>query len=141
MRVTCPACAATYDVPDRMIGAGRRLRCAKCGQEWRVAPEAPAAGPARQPAAPSPPPAGAAAPRDMPPPTPARRRPPQVIEPPLPRPDDAPSPRRDRLLWLAWALTGLALLALAVALYLFRAEIVAAWPPAERLYLALGLEV
>ncbi len=35
MLITCPNCAAGYDVPDHLLaGAVRRLRCARCAVEW-----------------------------------------------------------------------------------------------------------
>jgi hypothetical protein len=61
-----------------------------------------------------------------------------VIDPPLPQLGDAP-PRSGRGLALAWAATAVAVLALVGVLALFREEITSAWPPAARLYLALGL--
>lgn len=142
MRIACPACGATYEVPDRLIGAGRRLRCAKCGHEWLVRPperqESARPAPPAPPVPPAPPPGPA---RDLPPPAPVPRRPPQMIEPPLPQFGDA-VPRQPRRigLWLAWILSILVLLLLAAAVLRFRAEIVGAWPPAERLYAALGLD-
>ena len=37
MRTTCPTCDTGYTVPDERIGAkGRKVRCTKCGDEWRV---------------------------------------------------------------------------------------------------------
>lgn len=37
MRATCPTCETAYTVPDERIGAkGRKVRCTKCGDEWRV---------------------------------------------------------------------------------------------------------
>ncbi len=156
MRITCPACAATYEVPDRLIGPeGRRLRCARCGEQWTAerpeagaadaqAPEpraaavqAPETAPPPPPPmeAPPPPPRRAPAPR----PGPASRRPPQLIDPPLPPIGDAPRRGGGPALWLAWAATVLAVLGFAAAVVTFRQEIVAAWPPAARLYLALGL--
>jgi predicted Zn finger-like uncharacterized protein len=49
MRVTCPRCSTEYDVPDDALAAGsRRLRCDRCGHQWRqevtdVAPPEPVA--------------------------------------------------------------------------------------------------
>nr|WP_321983692.1 zinc-ribbon domain-containing protein [uncultured Lichenicoccus sp.] len=34
IRITCPDCAATYDVPETHARAGRRVRCAGCGTQW-----------------------------------------------------------------------------------------------------------
>jgi predicted Zn finger-like uncharacterized protein len=125
MLVLCPACAAQYDVPDRLIGTGRRLRCARCDHDWMV----------RSPA---------------PPPPPVFTAPP-VAAPPLAAPVPAqaaplapwPRLRAGRAvsglgLWLAWAASvGAVLLALA-GLWLFQAELSVAWPPLQRLYGVLG---
>jgi predicted Zn finger-like uncharacterized protein len=43
MRIACPHCHATYDVPDALLaGGGKQVRCARCGKEW-----SPAAGDTR----------------------------------------------------------------------------------------------
>lgn len=35
MRVLCPSCAAVYEVPEPLLGAGSRtLRCGRCGTDW-----------------------------------------------------------------------------------------------------------
>mgnify|MGYP001765697196 CR=1 FL=1 len=37
MRTTCPTCDTAYAIPDERIGAkGRKVRCTRCGEEWRV---------------------------------------------------------------------------------------------------------
>ena len=156
MRIICPACAAAYEVPDRLIGTGRSLRCRSCGYAWRVEPDTPPPPPAE--AAPPPAesePAPAALPPPPPPPPlpnpppdpqpsatppnlPGPRRAPQLIDPPLPRPEELPRPG-GLALRLAWAASLLAVLGMVVALWLFRAEIVQAWPPAARLYLLFGM--
>lgn len=89
------------------------------------------------PPAAAPPPAPA---RDLPPPNPALRRAPQVIEPPLPHFGDSAPQQRRLALPLAWIASVLALLLLAAAVLVFRAEIASAWPPAVRFYAALGLD-
>ena len=38
MRAVCPSCEAVYEIPDRLIGTGRRLRCTKCSHEWTLLP-------------------------------------------------------------------------------------------------------
>ena len=39
MRIVCPSCQATYDVPDAKLGAApRQVRCAKCSTVWGVDP-------------------------------------------------------------------------------------------------------
>lgn len=46
MQIQCSQCAAKYLVPDHAIGAGgRKVRCAKCGHNWFVAPPAASAAP------------------------------------------------------------------------------------------------
>lgn len=132
MRIACPACDATYEVPDALIGAGRKLRCAKCTREWMAQP--PAATPAVPPPAPAVPPATEAlAPR------PATRRPPQIIDPPLPDPAARRQGRAAALvLAAAWIGSGLLLGGLLAGAWVFRGPIVEAWPPAARAYLLLG---
>jgi predicted Zn finger-like uncharacterized protein len=44
MRLICPHCSTEYDVPDAALAAGgRRLRCDRCGHQWRQ--EGPGAAP------------------------------------------------------------------------------------------------
>ena len=31
----CPACTASYDVPDALLGGGRSVRCVRCLREWQ----------------------------------------------------------------------------------------------------------
>jgi predicted Zn finger-like uncharacterized protein len=39
MLLTCPNCAATYDVPDNAIGPnGRKIRCRACETSWQEPP-------------------------------------------------------------------------------------------------------
>ena len=39
MQLTCPKCAATYDVPDNAIGPnGRKIRCRACDANWHEPP-------------------------------------------------------------------------------------------------------
>ena len=39
MKITCPTCTTSYQVPDDYIGdAGRAVRCANCGETWQVEP-------------------------------------------------------------------------------------------------------
>lgn len=150
MRATCPYCEAVYEIPDRLVGSGRRLRCANCGHEWTLlqAAPAPASTASAPPASPPgsmpvtpPPPAYTYAPTPEPPqaaPPPTRpmlRRPPQVIDPPLPPVDDAAGfrGRADLVLRAAWVGSVLLVLLALGALWAFRHEIAAAWPPAARL--------
>ena len=34
MKIVCPTCEATYEVPESVLAAKRALRCARCGNEW-----------------------------------------------------------------------------------------------------------
>ncbi len=126
MRITCPSCAAEYDV-GAPLAAGRVVRCARCGREW-----APVAAL---------PPAAAAAPRvvEVIPPQPGPRA---FLAPPASaRPSaraHAPAPG-GLALTAAWIGSFALVLALLAAAFTFRAPIMAAWPPSTRVYAALGL--
>lgn len=125
MRIACPACAAEYEVADRLIGAGRRLQCARCGHGWHLA--APTPDPSPAPAA--------APPEAVPGPAPPRRPPAAAPRlPPLVA--GAPPPR---VLWLAWLGSVLAVAGVLAGLLLFRPAVTAAWPPMARLYHWIGL--
>ena len=144
MRIVCPSCQATYEVPDSLLAGGKTVRCARCGTEWAPLAEAAASSPAPPPPAPPEPPP-AAAPEDH-----AR------VEPRLSgyRPrnidsaDDSRLPPRDDEIELAprrggallgW-LISLAILALLIwAAFAFRSQVMGAWPPSARLYAVLGL--
>ena len=40
MKITCPNCTTSYQVPDDYIGTeGRSVRCANCGDTWHAVPE------------------------------------------------------------------------------------------------------
>ncbi len=47
LRITCPDCAATYDVPASHARAGRQVRCVACATQWLAfdEPDAGAAAP------------------------------------------------------------------------------------------------
>ncbi len=131
MLIPCPACAAEYEVPDHLIGAGRRLRCARCEHEWLVRPPADAAAPDTAPPAPAPAPVVA---KPAAPPATA----PVPLAPPLPA---APPPAwkallagPDVALWLAWGCSVGAVFLVLLGGWLYRAELSAFWPPLARLY-------
>jgi predicted Zn finger-like uncharacterized protein len=51
MRLTCPHCSTEYEIPDAALAAGsRRLRCDRCGHQWRQ--EGPVAAPESAPVEP-----------------------------------------------------------------------------------------
>src|ERR1700677_3892018 len=35
MRIACPSCAAEYEVPASCMTPQRKVRCARCGGEWK----------------------------------------------------------------------------------------------------------
>ncbi|MBV8613692.1 MAG: zinc-ribbon domain-containing protein [Acetobacteraceae bacterium] len=124
MRLVCPDCAAAYEVPPSKLGGRRRLRCARCGREW-VAPGEPA-GATEAPGASFEDAPEAAEPRAAPPGTRAAVAP-------------RPAPRGGLALRLCWAAS---LLVLAIAAWesvAWRSAVMRAWPPSQRLYVALGL--
>jgi predicted Zn finger-like uncharacterized protein len=132
MRIGCPNCAAEYEVPDRLLAAGPRLlRCAKCAHQFE------AALPVEQAAAPGPAPAVMAV---APPPEPVLAAAPAL---PVAHADAAlrapVTPRHDRVAAFGWVGTVLLLVAGGLAGIRYRTDITEAWPPAARLFQALGL--
>jgi len=135
MRITCPSCHAAYEVPDGMLGAARKVRCARCAFEWLPEP----------PIAPPPPPS------EPPPPLRVEARPerPPRLEPlpPLPPPERMPASAMRQRSRPPPVLASLAVLAISVvvlvslgwAAYAWRAEVMHAWPPSQRLFEAFGL--
>ena len=128
MRIACPSCAVTYEVPDARLKPGRMVRCARCGRQW-----APLSEPASAPSPPVP-------------------QAPHAIEPPEP---DAPparpaltamdllaarSARKADARWLqvAWAASIALLVCLLAGGLIWRHAVMAAWPPSGRLYAVIG---
>ena len=136
MRIVCPNCSATYEVPDRLAGSGKRLRCARCVHEW--VPEVLAAPPAPEP--PPPPPALPAPPPAPPPPfpVPAPAPPPALHAEPKPK-VSAPAPRGGRPVAIALAASTLLLVALLAAGVVWRGWLLQVFPPSRLLFQALGL--
>ena len=122
MRIACPSCNATYEVPDAVVAARRTLRCSRCNTDFmaRPADDPPAPAPTPEPE----PPVGE----------------PKVseVERPTGLPAAAPAIRPARLVLAAWALSFLVIAAAAWAAVAWRAPIMRAWPPSTRLYVALG---
>lgn len=137
MRIVCPSCETAYQVPESIVTGRRRMRCARCLAEF--VPDAPlpvvAAAPMPEPEpeqAPEPP---ATAPSPMPLLAPdegerlAMQRPPDPAEP-------APALRGAVL--AGWAASLALLVVLGWSAIVWRHPIERAWPPAARVYLALG---
>ena len=155
MRIVCPSCQATYEVPDSALARGpRAVRCARCGTEWT--PEPGATAPAPVAAAPPEivPPEIVPPEATQPPEPPAPTMPPLRPEPRLtsyrPRTgqhedDESLPPRDDELrlsrhsAMIAWIVSVVLLAVIGWAAVAWRTEVMAAWPPSERLYVALGL--
>ena len=142
MRIACPSCEAEYEVPDGILAAHSKVRCARCGEEWH-----PVAGTA----APLPAALPAALPveetdetRAMVPVEPAAESvPPTLVVPPR-QPGSslvrrAGSERATTAVLLGWVLTVLVLGGALYAGYAWRDRLMTAWPPSTRLYAALGL--
>lgn len=131
VRADCPNCEAVYDIPDHLLVAGRKVRCARCGKDWfpsgPAAVVVPAAPPPAEMPDPAPEPAPAAA-MTMPPEHNAMDR---LAKESIPAATPLP-------LKAAWA-GSIALLALLiVGAFVWRADLVRAWPPSERLFSAFG---
>ncbi|MBT3629623.1 MAG: DUF3426 domain-containing protein [Rhodospirillaceae bacterium] len=117
MIVSCPSCATRYLIdPTALGGEGRTVRCAKCSHTWREQP-----------------------PADMP------KRidilPPDSEPRPIPFGSNLPAlvARRKRANRLGWIAVAAAIVIIIIAVILARGPIVDVWPPAEKLYTAVGL--
>jgi len=89
MRLTCPNCAAQYEVPEEVIPAeGRDVQCSNCGETWFQAAAARAAEPTTTDAD------SAAAPQetDAEHTAPATAKQPSQAAPSTPEPEPAPKP-------------------------------------------------
>jgi predicted Zn finger-like uncharacterized protein len=119
MILSCSACSTRYVVDPALLGSeGRTVRCANCGHQWHQR-----------------------APLDFP----------QILQSEAPPAPEGPAsrapganlpgfPRRPRQsgAGIAWAVLALAVIILALAGWVGRGAIMAAWPPSERLYAAIG---
>ena len=132
MLISCPACAAAYEVPDHLLsGAGQALRCARCLHEWVGVTPPPVVVTMSAPVPAFVPGSLHAAYPEMPPPG----VPLEQLLAELPRP-----PRRRTLaLAGAWTLSVVVLVLLGFGAVRWRGEVMAAWPPSERAYALVGL--
>ncbi|MDR3538274.1 MAG: zinc-ribbon domain-containing protein [Acetobacteraceae bacterium] len=128
MRIACPSCAVTYEVPDSRLKPGRKLRCARCNSEW--APVA-ARTPVPEPDSP---------PLDSPL---EDERSPLRTQPTVSAMDLLAAHRKrqesPRSLRIAWIASIVVLVGLLVAGLVWRRGIMAGWPPSARLYGMVGL--
>ncbi len=119
MIVSCPSCATRYLIdPTALGGEGRTVRCAKCSHTWHERP--PADMPKRVDILP---------PDDAPRPIPFGSNLPAIVA------------RRRRANRLGWLAVAAAVIIIIVAGIVARGPIVDAWPPAGKLYTAIGLGV
>ena len=142
MLITCPECAAGFQVPTRLLRDPMRpLRCGQCGAVFPM-PEPPA--PQSEPVAfraPEPPPPAPVVEEPRPAPAPLAEEPKQP-EPEVVVPDKPPEPAIEassRGLRAAWAASIALLLGGGLAAIIKRDAVMEAWPPAARLFAALGL--
>ena len=137
MQIECPSCSAGFEVPERMLrDRTRPLRCSQCRTVFPM-PELPAPEP--EPVAwraPEPPPLRVV---EEPPPAP-------VIEELLPEPEpadetlpEAANEASSRRLRAAWAASIALLIGGGLTAIIKRDVVMEAWPPAARLFAALGL--
>jgi predicted Zn finger-like uncharacterized protein len=159
MRIRCPSCSATYEVPDALLDTPRTVRCARCANDWtaiaiiepevteqpEAVPEPEVAEPAELVAAEPEPPlrrqgARAARERLLEPEAVTGDTPLSAIERLALGADMSPQlRRRDRLLTAAWAASFAAVTALGVAGYTERNVLMQQWPASKRVYATLGL--
>jgi predicted Zn finger-like uncharacterized protein len=138
MQITCPACAATYEVPDHLLAPGRRARCARCGNEWE--PSADASAPEPEPESgpelgPELGPGPAPESRVRAPEAPLVAAPAQMLA----TPRKPPRRRPGVAIWLGWAASLAIVVYASYAATHHRNAVMRSWPPSARLYSALGL--
>ncbi|MGJ3232451.1 MAG: DUF3426 domain-containing protein [Oceanicaulis sp.] len=129
MIVTCPSCEAKYRVEQAALEARRgKVKCAACAHVWTVAEAAPKPAPQ---AAPASKPAAEPAPS-------LREKPHAAI-----RARAAHRAKRTRLAveGAGWAGVAACLVLALGAAFVFRVDVVEAWPRAAGAYAAVGVEV
>jgi predicted Zn finger-like uncharacterized protein len=115
MRITCPSCAAAYEVPESRLTPHKKVRCARCGGQWvpdRTAGDAGSPEPTRH--------SLSHLPAESLPPVTAMDR--LAASP-------SPPPPPTGLLLGAWVLTAVVLVAALTATVVWREAVIRAWPP------------
>ena len=139
MILTCPACATSYFIPDDVLGAnGRKVRCKSCGEVWRASPDEPL----ELSVAPEPRVISAPEPEAVAEPASLAETP----APELPKAFRARAEQQRRLRRAAthgvvWAGLASVFVGLIVSAFLFRIQVVDAFPRAAAAYAAVGAPV
>lgn len=129
MLLTCPACAAEYNVPDHVVdGAPLTVRCVRCDGEWVVGAAESATPPAPTIAPPPP--------RAEPQLPPLFRTPPEPLEHLRADIEHDSAIRRGLA---SWTISVVVVAAVAWAAVAWRHDVMANWPPSQRAYQAVGL--
>ncbi|WP_428060540.1 DUF3426 domain-containing protein [Brevundimonas sp.] len=143
MILTCPACATSYFIRDDAVGPqGRKVRCQSCGEVWRATPDEPLELTLTPEAAPSAP----VAPASSPEPEPEAASLAETPAPELPRAFRARAERQKKLRRAAaqgvvWAGLAAVFIGLIAAAFVFRVQIVQAFPRAASAYAMIGAPV
>jgi len=143
MILTCPACATSYFIRDDAVGPeGRKVRCQSCGEVWRATPDEPLELTLTPEAAPSAPVASASSPE----PEPEAASLAETPAPELPRAFRARAERQKKLRRAAahgvvWAGLAAVFIGLIAAAFVFRVQIVQAFPRAASAYAMVGAPV
>lgn len=148
MILTCPACNTHYQIADSALAdpAGRDLRCAQCGHQWRYvlgsesSTEPPVLPAPAEPARAKPGPATAEPAPVVPPPSPPTPgRSPRVEAPAVPPQPVRPATARGARTGIGCLLVIVIIAVAIAAIVVDRNQIVAWWPPAGGLYRHVGL--
>ena len=137
MQIDCPSCGAGFEVPERMLrDRARPLRCSQCRTVFPM-PDLPAPEPEPMAwRAPEPPPPRAV---EEPPPAPVTEELRPEPEPAAETTPEAANEASARRLRAAWAASIALLIGGGLAAIIKRDAVMEAWPPAARLFAALGL--
>jgi len=140
MILTCPACATSYFIPDDAVGPnGRKVRCQSCGEVWRATADEPlelTLSPEQAVPAPEPSSETAAGSESLA----------ETPAPELPRAFRARAEQQRRLRRAAthgviWAGLASVFVGLIASAFLFRVEVVEAFPRAAAAYAMVGAPV
>jgi predicted Zn finger-like uncharacterized protein len=133
MLLTCPDCAAEYNVPDHVVdGAPITLRCVRCSREWEV-------GGADS----NPPELEMPSPEPAPPEHQADPVMPAMLQvPPAPLEHLHANLQHDRAIrggLASWTVSVIVVGLIGWAGIQWRHDVMTAWPPSQRAYQAIGL--